>query len=104
MVYQDTTTLPANTTRNTITFKVKDWEGWRKAFEADRKLRTDNGVTDRVYGHDADDSTKVVLVVAINDSAKANAFWKSDILKQKRAESGVISQPDPWKVFVVQRY
>jgi hypothetical protein len=104
MVYQDTTTLPANITRTMITFKVKDWEGWRKAFEMDRKLRTDNGITDRVYGHDADDSNKVVLVVAINDSAKANAFWKSDILKQKRAESGVISQPETFSFRVLQRY
>jgi hypothetical protein len=104
MVYQDTTTLPANITRTLITFKVKDWEAWRKAFETDRKLRSDNGVTDRVYGHDASDSNKVVLVVAINDSAKADAFWKSDVLKQKRAESGVISQPEMFSFRVVQRY
>jgi hypothetical protein len=42
--------------------------------------------------------------VAINDTAKASAFWKSDLLKQQRAESGVTSEPKRFVYRVVQRY
>ena len=91
IVYQDTTPN-ISTVRSMTMFTVKDWDAWRKAFENGRQLRKDNGITDRAYGYDVDDNHKVTLVVAINDSAKANAFWKSDLIKQKRAESGVVGE------------
>lgn len=90
--------------RSMTHFTVKDWAGWRSAFESNRQVRTDNGVTDRAYGHDVDDTKKVTLVVAINDSAKANAYWNSDLIKQKRAESGVVGEVKRFVYRVVQRY
>ena len=83
---------------------VKDWDAWRKAFESSRQIRTDNGLTDRAYGYDVDDNHKVTLVVAINDSAKANAFWKSDLIKQKRAESGVVGEVKRHVYHVAAKY
>lgn len=103
MVYQDTATLSSGV-RAMNTFTVRDWDAWKKAFESNRQLRIDNGLSDRAYGYDVDDNHKVILAVAINDSAKANAFWKSDLIKQKRAESGVIGQPQRFLYRVVQRY
>jgi hypothetical protein len=103
LVYQDTATLGSNM-RSMTTFKVKDWESWRKAFESSRQVRTDNGLMDRVYGYDVDDNHKVGLVVAVMDSAKANAFWKSDLIKQKRAESGVVGVPERFNYRVVKKY
>lgn len=90
--------------RSMTHFTVKDWAGWKTAFESNRQLRADNGVTDRAYGHDVDDTKKVTLVVAINDSAKADAFWNSDIIKQKRVESGVVGEVKRFVYRVVQRY
>jgi hypothetical protein len=103
MVFQDTATLNSMIRART-TFTVKDFEAWKKVFESHKQTRIDNGLTDRAYGHDADDDHKVTLVVAVNDTAKAKAFWKSDLLKQQRAESGVTSEPKRFLYTVVQRY
>jgi hypothetical protein len=85
-------------------FTVKDWEGWKKSFESSRQIRADNGLTDRAYGYDADDNHKVILVLAINDTAKAEAFWKSDLIKQRRAEGGVVGDVQRFVYRVVQKY
>ncbi|MGZ3838183.1 MAG: hypothetical protein ACXVMS_05845 [Flavisolibacter sp.] len=103
MVFQDTASI-SSTMRSLTTFTVKDWDTWRKAFESHKQTRLDNGLTDRAFGYDADDKHKVFLVVALLDSAKAKAFWKSDLLKQQRTESGVVSQPERFVYQVVQKY
>lgn len=83
---------------------VKDWDSWRKSFEEGRQNRLDNGVTDRAFGHDADDNHKVILVVAINDSAKAEAYWKSDEIRKRRADAGVVGEVEGFVYRVVQKY
>ena len=103
VVYQDMAPDMSDL-RSMTTFTVKDWDAWKTAFESNRQLRTDNGVTDRAYGYEVDDNHKVVLVVAVNDSAKAEAFWNGDVIKQRRAESGVIGQPERFIYRVVQKY
>ena len=103
MIYQDTATIDTRI-RSRTTFTVKDFEAWRKAFESHKQTRVDNGLIDRAFGHDVNDDHKVTLVVAVNDTAKAQAFWKSDLLKQQRTESGVTSQPQRFVYRVVQRY
>lgn len=103
MVFQDTGNISTDM-RSRTTFTVKDFDAWKKSFESHKQTRIDNGLTDRAYGHDIDDDHKVTLVVAINDTAKAKAFWTSDLLKQQRAESGVTSQPQRFLYRVVQRY
>jgi hypothetical protein len=101
--FQDTANLSTNL-RSITTFTVKDWDAWKTSFEGSRQLRLDNGLTDRVYSHDADDNKKVSLVVAIMDTAKANAFWKSDTLKQQRAKSGVVGEPQRFIFRIVAKY
>ena len=91
LVYQDAAANMSDL-RSMTTFTVKDFDAWKKAFESNRQIRTDNGLTDRAYGYDVNDNHKVTLVVAINDSAKAEAYWNSDLIKQKRAESGVVGE------------
>jgi hypothetical protein len=103
MVFQDTGNISTDM-RSRTTFTVKDFDAWKKSFESHKQTRIDNGLTDRAYGHDIDDDHKVTLVVAINDTAKAKAFWTSDLLKQQRAESGATSQPQRFLYRVVQRY
>lgn len=102
-VYQDNAPNMA-TLRSMTSFAVKDWAGWKKVFESNRQSRLDNGITDRAYGYDVDDNHKVTLVTAINDTAKASAFWKSDLLKKQRAESGVIGEVKRRIYRVVQKY
>ncbi len=103
VVYQDMSTNMSDL-RAMSFFKVKDWDAWKKAFESGRQLRTENGLTDRAYGYEVDDNHKVVLVAAINDSAKARAFWNSDVMKQRRADAGVVGEVERFVYRVVQKY
>jgi len=103
MTFQDTA-LVASDIRARTTFTVKDWGAWQKAFEEAKQERLDNGIAVRAFGHDADDDKKVVLVTVLMDTTKAYAYYKSDILKKRRAASGVIGEPDRFLYRVVQRY
>ena len=103
MTYQDTSTATTDL-RSETRFTVKDWDKWQRSFDSSRQVRLDNGIIERAYGHDANDNKKVTLVVAVTDTAKANAFWKSDQLKKLRAGSGVTGEPDRFVFRVVKRY
>jgi hypothetical protein len=103
-VYQDTATLGPDVLRSLTISTVKDWDAWKKSFESHRQIRIDNGVSDRVYGYDVDDNKKVSLVTALTDTAKAMAFWKSDQLKQLRAESGTVGEPERFVFRIAKRY
>lgn len=103
MVHDDNTTI-ATDMRTILRFTVKDWDAWKKSFESDRQLRLDNGLLERSYGYDANDNHKVMLVMAMTDTAKGNAFMKSDILKQKRDESGVVGKLDSKMIRITARY
>ena len=93
MTFQDTQ-IVASDIRSRTTFTVKDWGAWQKAFEEGKQERLDNGIAVRAYGHDVDDDKKVVLISVILDTTKAYAYYKSDMLKKRRAADGVIGDPD----------
>ena len=103
MTFQDTVVINSDI-RSIAMFKVKDWDAWQKAFEEGKQERLDNGLTVRAYGHEVDDDHKVVVVTAVMDTAKANAYWKSDMLKKRRAVAGVIGEPQRFVHRIVQRY
>jgi hypothetical protein len=102
--WQDTASLKPGTLRSRTTFTVKDFDAWVKSFEEGKQERLDNGITDRVIGHDADDNKKVSLVTAVLDTAKAFAYYKSDALKKRRAAGGVTGEPARFLFTVVKRY
>ncbi|MEO6489896.1 MAG: hypothetical protein ABIO04_08170 [Ferruginibacter sp.] len=102
VMYMDSAANSA--TRALTTFMVKDWDTWTKAFEQGKQERIDNGISVRAYGHEVGNNNKVTLVTAINDSAKAVAYWNSDMLKKRREASGVMSTPDRFVYRVVKRY
>jgi hypothetical protein len=103
MTWQDTANI-GNVLRSRTTFSVKNWSAWETSFKEGRQERMDNGITDRVYGHDAMDSNKVSLVTAVTDTTKAFAYYKSDALKKRRAASGVIGEPKRFLFHIVKRY
>ncbi len=79
MTFQDTAQV-ASDIRSRTTFMVKDWSAWQKGFEDGKQERLDNGIGLRAFGHDVDNDKKVVLVTVELDSAKAFAYYKSDML------------------------
>jgi len=103
MVFQDTATIESKL-RSLTMMKVKDWDTWKKSFDSTRALNADIGLKARAYGYDPDDNHNVVLVGAVLDTAKAHAYWKSDMLKQRRAAGGVIGTPQRVVYTVVKRY
>jgi hypothetical protein len=101
--WQDTANIGA-VPRSLTSFTVKDWDAWQKNFDDGKQERTDNGLAVRVVGHDADDNKKVSLVTALMDTAKASAYWKSDMLKKRREAGGVLTEPKRFLFRVVHRY
>ena len=102
-VYQDTATINTDLRARTLV-TVKDFDAWKTSFESRRRDRLDAGLVDRVYGHDPDDNHKVTVVLAVLDTAKANAFWNSDKLKQDMAKGGVVGKPERFVFRIAKRY
>lgn len=103
VVWQDTVNV-GSIPRVMTTFTVKDFDAAKKGFEAGRQERMDNGITDRQYGHDADDNHKVSMVTALNDVEKAKAYWGSDAIKKRIEAGGLTTQPQRFIFNIVQRY
>ena len=87
-----------------ITHKVKDWDAWKKEFDAHKQVRIDAGLTDRAVGYAVDDNHLVTIVCAVNDMKKAQDFMKSKDLKDKMAAAGVEGPPTIFYYTVTQRY
>ena len=102
LVFRDSAQNKINL-RSATTITVKDWNTWQKSFDSTRQLGTDNGLSTLGYGHEIDDNHKVLIVSAILDTAKANAYWNSDLLKQRRAASGA-GEPTRFIFNRVQQY
>lgn len=103
MTFQDTATI-ASTIRSMVLMNIKAWTPWKESFESGKENRMQNGLTDRAYGYESDDTTKAVVVLAVTDTAKARMYWNSDQLKQRRAQGGVIGEPKRFVFNIVQRY
>jgi quinol monooxygenase YgiN len=77
-----------------VGFKVKDFDAWLKAYDAEGKAtRAANGLIDRGVSRDINDPSTVYVTLAISDPAKAKARINSPELKKIMDESGVISKP-----------
>jgi hypothetical protein len=90
--WQDTAKIDV-TLRSRTLLTVKDWDTFAKAFADGKQERLDNGLIDRVLGHELDDNKKAYIVYAISDTAKAFAYFKSDALKKRREAGGVVGEP-----------
>lgn len=103
LVYQDTSQI-STTLRASSMLTVKDWDTFLKNFKDGEQERKDNGIVIRAYGYDASDNHKVRIVAALTDSAKATAYYKSDAIKKRMADAGVVGQPTRLFYHIVQFY
>jgi hypothetical protein len=101
--WQDTAIIDSKF-RSRGSYMVKDWDTWLKAFEDGKQERLNNGIIDRVVGHDLDDNKKVYVVTALSDTAKAFAYYKSDALKKRVQASGAIGEPVRFFYRIVKKY
>jgi uncharacterized protein YeaO (DUF488 family) len=102
MQMQDMT--PSTNTRVLIKHKVKDWDAWKKAFDADKPNREAAGLTDRALGYEVGDNHMVSIVLLISDMKKAEDFSKSPELKKKMEEAGVDGAPTFFYYTQVKKY
>src|SRR3954465_13518773 len=103
-VVTDTRALAPNTARLMVTQEGKDWDGWGKELPSRSHMRIDNGIIDRIIGHDVDDTHLVRIVFAITDMAKAKAFMDSKELKDKMAAAGVEGPPTVFYYTIAKKY
>jgi hypothetical protein len=102
-VMSDSTRIQ-QTIRLMIRSTVKDWDTWKKSFDAHIQKRVDAGLTDRLVAHTVGDTHKVTLVFAVADMDKANTFLNSQDLKDRMKEAGVEGPPDIYFYRVVKKY
>ncbi|MEO7307327.1 MAG: hypothetical protein ABIR78_01030 [Ferruginibacter sp.] len=91
-------------TRVMIKHKVKDWDAFRKAFDSHKQMRTDAALTDRVLGYEVGDNTNASIVLIVNDMKKAEDFMKSEDLKKKMEEAGVVGPPSFFYFTIAKKY
>ncbi|AXY74184.1 hypothetical protein D3H65_09440 [Paraflavitalea soli] len=101
--WQDTSEV-GRLPRSMTTLKVKDWNSWLKNFQEGAQERIENGIKARLVGHDPDDLTKVSIVSAIEDTSKAFAYFRSEVLKKRMESAGVVGNPNRRLFQFVQRY
>jgi len=103
VVFSDTSTM-AQPDRLMILHKVKDFDAWKKVFDADKPNRVSAGLTDRVVARGIDDTNMASLVFGVGDMAKTKAMIGSKALADKMKEGGVVGAPTVFFYRVVQRY
>lgn len=103
ITWQDTANV-GSIPRSLSKFTVNDWNTWLTTFESVSQERKDNGLLTRTVGHDADNDKKVSLVAALADTAKAFAYYKSDMLKTRMKAAGIQGEPERFFFTIVARY
>ena len=93
VIMDDTSSIP-QMPRVMVVHHVKDFDTWKKAFDAEGKTaRLADGIYDRAMARGIPDSNSVVLIFAITDTAKAKARMASPELKKIMTDAGVDSAP-----------
>lgn len=92
------------TTRVMIMHKVKDFDAWKKEFDAHKQARMDAGLMDRAVGYSFDDKNSVVVVCGVTDMKKAKDFMNSKDLKDKMTAAGVAGPPTIRFYTVAKKY
>lgn len=76
-----------------ISHHVKDYDAWKKFFDAGDSVRRANGLITRGIARNLQDTNTVSIFFEVSDLAKAKARTESPELKKKLEEAGVDSPP-----------
>lgn len=77
-----------------IVHTVKDFDEWRKVFNAHESTRVASGLTLRALARGTEDPNKVFIVLNVTDMKKAEAFTNSIDLKKVMQKANVTSKPE----------
>lgn len=96
---KDTSTVAANTIVTApqgmllIIHKIKDFDKWLAAYEANDSFKLANGIHNYVVGRSYEDPNTILVATKVDDMEKAKAFAKSADLKKAMQNSGVVGAP-----------
>jgi hypothetical protein len=74
--------------------EVKDYQTWRKAYEADHDHRVNAGIKQLAIGRRADDPNRVYMVWEVMDISHMENMLGDPEFVRKMAESGVVGTPE----------
>jgi len=73
--------------------KVEDFEKWKSVFEENSNFRKEAGAQSHRVFQDAQDPNKLTIMFEWESVEKAKEFFRSEEVKQKMKEAGVIEDP-----------
>jgi hypothetical protein len=77
-----------------VRHKVRDFNTWKAAFDADRPMRTETGLTETKLLRGAEDPNEIILLMEVKDLNRAKAMMASPELRQTMQAAGVVDKPD----------
>ena len=77
-----------------IRHKVRDFDSWKTAYDQHSSARANAGLTELHLLRTIADPNDIVLLFQADDLERARAFARSDDLKQKMQDAGVVSAPE----------
>lgn len=93
IIMDDTTAIPQQE-RLWVTHHVKDFDTWKKAYDAEGDAsRAEHGLVQRMMARGIEDPNMVTIFFAITDMAKAKARVNSPELKKVMTDAGVDGAP-----------
>jgi len=85
-----------------VSHTVKDFDTWKKGFDAHESARTASGLTKMAVSRDMENPNKVSIFLKIADLQKAKDFAASPNLKETMQKLGVTSKPEIIYVDIVR--
>ena len=76
-----------------VRHKVKDYRGWKKAFDAHASAQKAAGLTKPRVFRSADDPNETVILMDYKDLKMAKTFGASADLKKTMESAGIVDQP-----------
>lgn len=76
-----------------VTHEVKDFDTWKKAFDADNALRLKMGMTTEAVFASVQKPNEVTIIFSNPSLESVNGLIGNPALKEKMQKAGVISEP-----------
>jgi hypothetical protein len=73
---------------------VRDYTGWRPAYDAHEAARTAAGLTNGRVFRSTEDPNDILILFDTSDRRRAEEFGRSDDLRTAMQNAGVVGQPE----------
>ena len=77
-----------------VSHEVKDFDAWKKGYDADKPNRDKVGLVELALGRDATKANVVLIAFQAPNVEAAQAFAANPALKEAMMAAGVIGMPD----------